>query len=279
LRVYRYTQATTAYTATRKAFVLKAEADNAAVRLEAEAFLQEQEAGIALQTARNGAQRARSEADLVEAEAAKIAAEAKTAKAQAANQEDKARELTATTLAEVQLQKAKTIGKVAELRNLGTRAKAEVEKAEVDNVNAICTERMALNVRLLSRQGMANVQKAAQATMELHAKADRGSGPNPRAAVGDYLYIARIEQGKLGPLRAALLEMRAHNLERAGPWAFAEITLFRRQTRDDRANPLARRAIMQRHKTRSENKKQKPSQDPERPSSYRLLSWQRGARR
>lgn len=145
--LFAYTQATTAYTATQKAYVLKAEADNADLRQGGEAALKEQEAEIALQTARNAAQRAKGEADMAEAEASKIAAEARTARAQAANQEDKARELTATTLAEVQLQKAKIIGKTAELRNLAIKARAEVEKAETDNRNAECQLRFVIPIR------------------------------------------------------------------------------------------------------------------------------------
>jgi hypothetical protein len=128
-----YTAGTTAYTATQKAVILTAEANNAADKLSAEATFKEQEARIGLETARNAVQRTKGEADTVEFEADKIAAEAISARGRAANQEEKASALVLNTQYEIGLKKAEAFKKFAEWRYLLQQGFAEVEKLEADN--------------------------------------------------------------------------------------------------------------------------------------------------
>ena len=79
---------------------------------------------------------------------------------------------------------------------------------------------------LSSRQDMATAQRAAFETMKLHAQtkwvALRALPANPLQAAHAYRDIARAEEAKRPALRAALLQMRSKNLERAGPSAFVE---------------------------------------------------------
>jgi hypothetical protein len=70
------------------------------------------------------------------------------------------------------------------------------------------------------------VQKIAVETMKLHARTNWIAGialpANPLQAASAYRDIARAEESKRAPMRAALLKMRTQNLERAGPSAFVE---------------------------------------------------------
>jgi len=89
---------------------------------------------------------------------------------------------------------------------------------------------------LSSRQDMATAQRVALETMKLHARTNGVAGialpANPLQAANAYHDIARAEEAKLTALRAALLQMRSKNLERAGPSAFVEKML---SSNDERA--------------------------------------------
>ncbi len=84
-----------------------------------------------------------------------------------------------------------------------------------------------IDARLSAHQGMAAQQKAAIATIKLHARASqtrsangsKAAPVNPREASRAYMATAHSEEGKHAAIRDKLLKTRAQNLERAGPAA------------------------------------------------------------